>query len=104
MLTVEKQDTDFGFASSMYQDGLLHALEDIVFKSQTGGTFKEFEEALEEQYKPILERYLKRGNLPEVAYYKGWIEVLGRFIKQNQGDVPPFFHPNTLKPTKVNKL
>ncbi|MBC8274838.1 MAG: SIR2 family protein [Chloroflexi bacterium] len=101
--TCEKQNTDFGFISSMYQDGLLHALEHVLYKSQIGSDFNEFKKELDEEFLPLLNRYIKRRNSTEIAYYTGWVEVLNRLINQNRRVLLPFLNPRTLRPTKFKK-
>jgi len=116
METSKKQDTSGGFASSMYQDGLLHAIEEIVQMGLLGRLMDDFKAKLNE-YSTYLERCRRRveylgkkgkgkeleigGLYTEIAYASGWIEPLMRFISNNKRDIPAYFNPISLKP--VNK-
>lgn len=106
METCVNQDTAGGFASSMYQDGLLHSLEHIIVESRMGKTFGDFNSTLEE-YERRLQKYkrrLQKGEggeiLVEIAYCHGRIEALKRFISRNSRNIPPFYNPMKLEPTK----
>jgi len=113
MKTSEKQEMAAGFASSMYQDGLIHSLEHIVASSMTGKSMKDFNEELNDYEKRVDEcwraitRYEKKGTsnklgdaLVEIAYWSGRVEALKRFIANNKRDIPAFFSPLVLKPRK----
>ena len=100
------QDTNGGFVSSMYQDGLLHALEHIIVESKMGKSFNDFNNTLKE-YEQTLQKYERRLQkskdgkiLAEIAYYHGRIEALKRFISHNRRDIPPFYNLMKLEPTK----
>ncbi len=111
--TSEKQDTEGGMASSMYQDGLLHSIEDIVEKSDIGMSFNDFQVELY-NYERKLNKFLRRLNyyekkrddnkvgsiLVEIAYWSGWVESLKRFMSSNGREIPAFFHPFKLQPAK----
>ena len=113
MKTSEKQKMAAGFASSMYQDGLIHSLEHIVASSMTGKSMRDFNEELNDYEKRVDEccraitRYEKKRTsdelnhaLVEMAYWRGRVEALRRFIADNKRDVPAFFSPWVLKPRK----
>lgn len=118
METCDKQDTFGGFASSMYQDGLLHSLEHITVDSRMGKTFDDFKNNLAE-YEETLQKYeqkLKKHEdaenpvelegekiLVEIAYWRGRIEALKRFISRNRRDIPPFYNPMKLEPTSKKR-
>ncbi len=114
MKTSGKQEMAAGFASSMYQDGLIHSLEHIVASSMTGkSSMKDFKEELNGYEKRVDElwraitRYEKKGTsdevgnaLVETAYWSGRVEALKRFVANNKRDIPAFFSPLVLKPRK----
>ena len=103
--TVKNQDTAGGFASSMYQDGVIHSLEEVIVRSLTGESYDDIDARLRE-YQDILNRYERREQrdtegktLTEIAYWGGRVEVLKRFIARNRRDIPPFYNPVRLRPT-----
>lgn len=111
--TSDKQDTEGGMASSMYQDGLLHSIEHIIESSQEGKSFNYFKVGLH-NYKMRLNRthrllsyYEKKQDnakaitlLAHIAYCNGWVESLTRFMSNNNREIPAFFHPFKLQPIK----
>ena len=112
--TCEKQETAGGMASSMYQDGVLHEIEDIVSKSHLGATIEELKIKLSrynediKSYRKKLEYYERKSKekefifiMVEIAYMSGRVETLHRFIYNNKRPIPRFFHP--LKLEAVNK-
>jgi hypothetical protein len=105
-----KQDTSGGFASSMYQDGLLHSLDGILAGGMIGKSLDEFRADLGE-YTQKLEGWRRRltrleskenddrtGHcLVEIAYCSGRVEALSRFLS-NSRSIPTFFNPEKLRP------
>ena len=94
------QSTDKGFASSMYQDGVIHELDYIIGQCKFGVTFETLENKFKENL-GVLKEHTRRMNLVEVAYWKGRIEVIKRFLSRRLRPVPPYFDPKKMKP--VNK-
>ncbi len=111
--TSSKQDLPGAFASSMYQDGLIHSLEHAIEGSRTGKLMKEFDDELS-SYKETLDKYLRALSrhekkpkpdksgyvLVKIAYWSGRVEALKRFISNNKRDIPAFFAPYALKPVR----
>ncbi len=106
METCDKQNTAGGFASSMYQDGLLHSLEHIIVESRMGKTIDDFNNNLAEyertrqKYERKLQKHEDAQSFVEIAYWDGRVEALKRFISRNRRDIPPFYNPMKLEPTK----
>jgi hypothetical protein len=92
------QGTDWGIASAMYQDGLLHALEEVSGQAAVGREISAFRDELAECEK-ILGRFRKEDNVIEIAYFSGWCEVLRRLCRGSASTLPAFFHPQALVPT-----
>lgn len=91
------QNTDKGFASSMYQDGVIHELDYIIGQCKFGVTFKTLENKFEEN-SGILKEATRRKNFVEVAYSQGRIGVMERFLSRKLEPVPPYFDPEKMKP------
>jgi len=91
------QKTEKDFASSMYQDGVIHELDYIISQCQLGVTLKTLKNNLEE-YSDILGGYIKSKNFIEVAYWHGKIEVMKRFLSGELVPIPPYFDPKRMKP------
>jgi hypothetical protein len=95
-----RQNSDGGMASSMYQDGVLHALNDVLMSTALGTKRnEEFETELGYATKTL--RQSKKEDDPiEVAYWGGRKEVMERFCHRDSTAIPPFFHPQKLTPIK----
>jgi hypothetical protein len=94
------QDESAGaFATSMYQDGLLHMLSTVLSGTALGNSNENFEKNLSE-VKNTLHRYSKEGNLIEIAYWGGQYEVISRYCNGDKRKIPAYFHPNKLIPTQ----
>jgi hypothetical protein len=92
------QTSDGRLASAMYQDGLLHALEDVLTATTLGTKKKEdFEVDLREAEKR-LEQFQRKRNTIETAYWSGRFEVVRRFINRTKAAIPPYFHPYRARP------
>lgn len=90
--------TNGGVASAMYQDGLMHGLEDVLSSVELGTKRKEdFEHDLNRRAS-ILRKVDSANNFIEVAYMTGWCVVLERFCSRNDSQIPPFFHPAKMIP------
>jgi hypothetical protein len=85
-------------ASSMYQDGLLHSLYDVLSSTVLGTKQKsDIESKLASAARAI------RANMDpqdpiEVAYWNGHQEVLRRFCSRDKTEIPTYFHPRNLVP------
>jgi hypothetical protein len=85
-------------ASAMYQDGLLHALEDVLTATTLGTKKKEdFEVDLRESEKRLAQ-FQRKHNPIEIAYWSGRFEVIRRFINRTKVAIPPYFHPYRGRP------
>jgi hypothetical protein len=85
-------------ASAMYQDGLLHALDDVLSSAVLGTKRKEdFENELRLAAKEV-EQADKVGDFIEVAYWSGRHQVIAHFCDRITSAIPPYFHPSKLIP------
>ncbi len=91
------QNTDKGFASSMYQDGVIHELDYIIGQCKFGVTFETLENKFKEKW-GILKEATRRKNFVEVAYSQGRIGVMKRFLSRKLEPVPPYFDPEKMNP------
>ena len=93
-----KQDCDGGMSSAMYQDGLLHGLDDILDALRLGTSRQQdFENELGLMHKNV--RAAHKHNDPiEVAYYSGRYAVISAFSEADCIELPPYFHPYRLTP------
>jgi SIR2-like domain len=93
-----RQDSDGGMASSMYQDGLLHALDDILSATILGmKRNQDFESELADAAKEIRKMKAK-GDFVEIAYWSGHYEILRRYCSRDISSIPAYFHPDKLVP------
>ncbi len=93
-----RQSSDGRLASAMYQDGLLHALGDVLVATRLGSKKKEdFETDLREAER-ILAAMRRKGEVIEVAYWSGRLEVIRRFVNRTKGPIPAYFHPYDWRP------
>jgi hypothetical protein len=87
-------------ASAMYQDGLLHALEDVVTSTALGMKKKhDFEHDLADAAETLGQTRRKRDPI-EIAYWTGRLLTLKRFCSRSRAAFLPYFHPYRLHPTK----
>ena len=94
------QETIGKFASAMYQDGLLHALNYVLTSAALGVMKKEeFEGELGRQDQ-ILDDVLQTHDPIEIAYRSGWVEVLKKFCNRRVSRIPRYFHPYRGCPTE----
>jgi hypothetical protein len=94
------QDSSGGMASAMYQDGLLHALGNILTYTALGAKKLEtFEGELAEARK-MLAKMRRSNNAIEMAYWTGRTEILSRFLARSRQKIPTFIHPFSLKPSQ----
>lgn len=95
-----KQDCDGGMSSAMYQDGLLHELDDILDALQLGTrTQQDFENELGLMHKNVRAAH-KQKDLIEVAYYSGRYAVISAYAQADCVELPPYFHPYRLTPLR----
>jgi len=87
-------------ASAMYQDGLLHALDDVLTSTALGVKVKEnFESDLSEAKQNL--EHVRREDIPmEIAYWTGRVEVLNRFCQRSTAPILRYFHPYGDRPSK----
>jgi len=94
------QNTAGGLASAMYQDGLLHALGDVLTSTALGAkTIEAFGRELVEA-KGTLGGMRRRRDPIEIAYWSGRVEVLNRFAERSKERIPAYIHPYRLVPSK----
>jgi SIR2-like protein len=95
-----KQTWDGGLASAMYQDGLMHVLEDVLVATKLGSKKKEdFEADLREAERVLATMRRKRDPI-EISYWSGRLEVIKRFVNRTGTPIPAYFHPYKARPTK----
>ncbi len=94
-----RQNSDGSMASSMYQDGLLHAL-DHVLTSTALGTMRNQDFESELAYAARTITAAKKEDDPiETAYWSGRYEILRRFCSREKSSIPVYFHPRNMIPT-----
>lgn len=92
------QNSSGGMASSMYQDGLLHALDEVISSSILGSKRnQDFEFELAYAEKAVREKQRARDPV-EIAYWSGRREVYGHFCSRDPSTFPAYFHPSKLLP------
>jgi hypothetical protein len=92
------QATDGGMASAMYQDGLMHELDDVMSSTALGIKRNEdFESDLSWAAKQLKEARKER-DLIEIAHWSGRHEAVKRFCERDESSVPFYFHPYKLSP------
>lgn len=95
-----KQDCDGGLSSAMYQDGLLHELDDILDTLQLGTRRQQdFENELGLMHKNVRAAH-KQKDAIEVAYYSGRYAVINAYIEADCNELLPYFHPYQLAPLR----
>ena len=98
--TREHQSESIGaLASSMYQDGLRHALEDVIHGTSLGKSKDDFEKELVWTQNE-LERVSKADDLIEIACESGQLEIFRRFCRRKISQIPLYFHPHRLQPIR----
>lgn len=91
------QDSEVGFASAMYQDGLQHGLEGTINMIRWGTTKREIQRELGEADKN-LQMFTKAGNAVEIAYWNGRVQSLTFALKEGKQDLKLFFSAKKLIP------
>jgi hypothetical protein len=92
------QDEDGAVASAMYQDGLLHALGDVLTQASLGTKAEDYQGYLGQREHDLGQMFKKR-NIIEIAYVSGWCEIYRRFCQRADSAIPPYFHPYKFTPT-----
>jgi hypothetical protein len=96
------QDSDGALSSAMYQDGLLHELDDILDAIQLGTMkHKDLENELGFTVN-TLNKAQKQRDVIEIAYWTGRYFAVQAYFEEEQSQIPAYFHPYRLKP--LNKL
>ena len=102
--TRDSEEQEEKFLSTMYQDGVIHELEEILTRSKYGVKIVDLKEKLKE-WRVILKKYerdeekydnaktekgkgIKMNRIIEIAYWTGRIEVLSRFLKEKKKPIP----------------
>lgn len=98
----EQRESPGAFLSAMYQDGLLHVLNDVLSGTALGWERKDFEQELAEDRKR-LSRMIKKKDLVEIAYYTGRVEGLARFCARDTSTIPAYFDIGNIKPSRRYK-
>jgi len=94
------QQSSGGLASAMYQDGLLHALGNILTSTALGAKkIETFESDLAEARKMLAKMHRRKDPI-EIAYWTGRTEILGRFLARSKQKIPTFIHPFRFKPSQ----
>ena len=99
-MQMEQKESEGAAASAMYQDGVLHALEEVLSGTSLGTRRIVFDEQLREANE-TLQKYAMAGNHVEVAYWTGRREVFQRFNARVLDSIPAYLHPRKMIP--INK-
>jgi SIR2-like domain len=92
------QTSDGGIASAMYQDGLLHALSDVLTSTGLGTKRRDsFERDLAEAEHVIEQMWQKKDPI-EVAYWTGRREATRTFCSRKPNKILTYIHPYRLAP------
>jgi hypothetical protein len=88
------------FSSAMYQDGLLHELDDVLSSVSLGTKKKQDFENDHGEALRYVQEMRKAEDIIEIAYWSGRAEVLERFNNRDGNPIPTYFHPEQLLPTQ----
>lgn len=94
------QSTAGGFASAMYQDGVLHGLEEALVSAALGTKVRADLERDASEARNMVDRMKAARNPVEVAYWTGRQRAAEAFVGGDTRAIPPFFHPERLFPTR----
>jgi hypothetical protein len=89
-----------GLASAMYQDGLLHALGNVLTSTALGAKKIETFEGDLAEAKKMLAKMHRRKDPIEISYWTGQTEILSRFLSRSKQKIPAFIHPFRFKPSQ----
>lgn len=97
-----EQNCDGGFVSAMYQDGLLHELDDLLDSIRLGTRIKQedFENQLGFMLKCVRDAAQKQKDPVEIAYYTGRYTVINGYLEADGNELPTYFHPYRLTPVR----
>ncbi len=93
-----QQHSDGAFASAMYQDGLLHQLDDIVDAIGLGTMKREDLENELGSAVNILNKAKKARDIIEIAYWTGRYSAVQAYFEEELSQIPAYFHPYQLRP------
>jgi hypothetical protein len=93
-----RQDSDGALISAMYQDGLIHELDEILDSVQLGTRkVSDFENELGFILNCL--KAAQRSSDPiEIAYYAGRYTAISAYFETNKSQIPTYFHPYRLEP------
>jgi hypothetical protein len=95
-----EQDCDGGMSSAMYQDGLLHELDDILDGLRLGTSRQQdFENELGLALKNVRAAHNEKDPI-EIAYYSGRYAVINAYFEAGCNELPSYFHPYRLTPLR----
>jgi hypothetical protein len=89
-----------GLVSAMYQDGLMHELDEIYYGTKRGKAISFFEERLN-FFRARVDYWTRKGNPVEIAYCKGRVECLTWALhseSSRKGEKPKLFVNVGLEP------
>jgi hypothetical protein len=92
------QTSNGGIASAMYQDGLLHELEDALSSVVLGTRRMEDHENELRRTAKIVKQAWAADDFIEIAYWTGRLTVLEHFCSRDDTPISPFFHPKKMVP------
>jgi hypothetical protein len=86
----------------MYQDGLLHELDDLLDSIRLGTRIKQedFENELGFMLKCVRDAAQKQKDPVEIAYYTGRYAVINGYLEADGNELPTYFHPYRLTPLR----
>lgn len=94
------QHSSGGLASAMYQDGLIHALSNILTSTALGAKKIETFEGDLAGARKMLAKMHRRKDPIEISYWTGRSEVLRRFLSRSKQKIPAFIHPFRFEPSQ----
>jgi hypothetical protein len=102
----DQQEATGAFLSAMYQNGLMHALDEVLERTRIGTDKSEFEQALSESQQLVADIRVKQLADPknpdlaiEVGYHSGRLVVYEIFLARKGIPIPPYFDPYELQPS-----
>jgi hypothetical protein len=93
-----RQNSDGAMASAMYQDGVLHELDDVLSSAVLGTKRNQDYESDLVNVSRRIQESIAKDDYVEIAYWRGHHEVLRRFCERDQSSIPVYLHPNKLVP------
>ncbi len=87
-------------ASAMYQDGLLHELDDLLGSVGLGTKRNlDFEAARRDAEKNV-EHCYRKEDLVEIAYWTGRFSILDHYSRRDFSQIGAYLNPNNMKPSQ----